>query len=66
MAEDLAWNVFAMTGEIDAYLLYKNAELPREAAQFAEKKQGQTDEEVAYGIFKDGRRCAQTDERWRQ
>lgn len=66
MTEDLAWNIFAMTGKIDAYLLYKNAELPQEAAQFAAGKNRRTDEEEEYGIFKDRRRCAQTDERWRQ
>ena len=35
MFEDLAWELFRMTGDITEYLLYKNAEPSAESAQAA-------------------------------
>ncbi len=31
MIEELAWNMFCLTGNIDEYLLYKNAEIEGQA-----------------------------------
>lgn len=44
---DFSWSYFSMTGDVDAYLLYKEITVPEEAAAAAEDKREQEEGEAA-------------------